>query len=102
MKGQREKAEGKEIEVFNCPECRTEFELKEGQQVADMTGNDFIGNMLEVLAIQRRTNQIQSNCCERKTDQLSVGVWNVSNTFVASVLLFMEIGVRLRSTLCSP
>ena len=55
VKGQREKAEEKVNEVFNCPECRTEFELKEGQQVADMTGNDFIGNMLEVLAIQRRT-----------------------------------------------
>ena len=71
MKDQRQKAEGKVIEVFNCPECRTEFELKEGQQVADMTGNDFIGNMLEVLAIQRRTNQIQSNCCDRKTQAVS-------------------------------
>ena len=71
VKGQREKAEGKVVEVFNCPECTTEFELKKGQQVADMTGNDFIVNMLEVLAIQRQTNQIQSNCCERKTPAVS-------------------------------
>ena len=66
VKGQREKAEGKVIEVFNCPECRTEFHLKEGQEVAGMARNYFIGNMLEVLAIQRRPNQIPCNSCERK------------------------------------
>ena len=49
VKGQREKAtEGKVIEVLNCPECRTEFELKEGQQVAGMTRHHFIGNTLSV------------------------------------------------------
>ena len=66
MKGQREKAEGKVIEVFNCPDCRTEFKLKEGQQIAGMPRNYFIANMLEVLAIQRRPNQIHCNSCERK------------------------------------
>ena len=66
VKGQREKAEGKVIEVFNCPECRTEFELKEGQQVEEMTRNHFIVNMLEMLAIQRRPNQMPCNSCELK------------------------------------
>ena len=36
VKGQREKAKGKVIELFNCPECRTQFEPKDGQ-VAGMT-----------------------------------------------------------------
>ena len=72
MKRQRKKAEGRVIEVFNCPECRTEFKLKRRQQVADMTRNYFIGNMLEVLAIQRRPNQILcSNSCERKAPAVS-------------------------------
>ena len=71
VKGQREKAEGKVIELFNCPECRTEFQLKEGQQVASMPRNYFIGNMLEVLAIQRRPNQIPCNSCKRKPPAVS-------------------------------
>ena len=71
VKGQREKAEGKVIEVFNCPDCRTEFELKEGQQVAGIPRNYFIANMLEVLAIQRRPNQIHCNSCERKPPAVS-------------------------------
>ena len=65
VKGQREKAEGKVIEAFHCPECRTEFHLKEGQQVRGMPRNYFIANMLEVLAIQRRPNQIPCNSCKR-------------------------------------
>ena len=71
VKGQREKAEGKVIELFDCPECRTQFELKDGQQVAGMTRNYFICNMLEVLAIQRRPNQIPYNSCERKAPAVS-------------------------------
>ena len=71
VKGQREKAEGKVIELFNCTECRTQFELKDGQQVAGMRPNHFIGNMLEMLAIQRRPNQIPCNSCERKAPAVS-------------------------------
>ena len=71
MKGQREKAEGKVIEVFNCPDCITEFELKEGQQIAGMPRNYFIANMLEVLAIQRRPNEIHCNSCKRKSQAVS-------------------------------
>ena len=71
VKGQREKAEGKVIEEFNCPACRTEFELKDGQQVAGMTRNHFICNMLEVLTIQRQPNEIPCNSCERKAPAVS-------------------------------
>ena len=71
VKGQREKAEGKVIEVFNCPECRTQFELKDGQQVADMRRNHFICNMLEVLTIQRQPKQMPCNSCERKAPVVS-------------------------------
>ena len=41
------------------------------EQVADMTRNHFIGNMFEVLAIQRRPNQILCNSCERKAPVVS-------------------------------
>ena len=71
VKSQCEKAEGKVIEVFNCPECRTEFELKEGQQVADMRPNHFVCSMLEVLTIQRQLNKIPCNSCERKAPAVS-------------------------------
>ena len=71
VKRQREKAVEKAIEVFKCPACRTQFELKKRQQVADMTRNHFIGNMLEMLAIQRRTNQISCNSCELKAPAVS-------------------------------
>ena len=64
--GQSEKAAQtrKAIELFNCPVCRTQFELNDGQQVADMTRNHFICNMLEMLAIQ-------CNSCERKAPAVS-------------------------------
>ena len=71
VEGQREKAEEEVIELFNCPECRTQFELKDGQRVAGMTRNHFVCNMLEVLAIQRRPNQISCNSCERKAPAVS-------------------------------
>ena len=62
---------GKVIEVFDCPECRTQFELKDGQQVADMIRNHFICNMIEMLTIQRRPNQIPCNSCESKAPAVS-------------------------------
>ena len=73
VKVQREKAAQtrKVIELFNCPECRTQFELKDGQHVADMTRNHFICNMLEMLTIQRQPKQIACDSCERKAPAVS-------------------------------
>ena len=73
VKVQRENAAqtGKVIELFNCPECRTQFELKDGQHVADMTRNHFICNMLEMLTIQRQPKEMACNSCDRKAPAVS-------------------------------
>ena len=45
---------GKNIETFPCPTCRSEFTLKANQEVAGMSSNYFIKNMLEIVSIQRQ------------------------------------------------
>ena len=46
--------DGKNIETFPCPTCRSEFTLKSNENVEGMAGNSFIRNMLEVM-----TNMLQ-------------------------------------------
>ena len=44
----------KNIETFPCPTCRSEFTLKSNQDVAELPSNQFIKNMLEIIAIQQK------------------------------------------------
>ena len=64
VKKQREKAAGKEIKDFNCPTCRSVFTLQPNEEVEGMSGSHFIGNMLEVVAIQRRAKVAKCSRCE--------------------------------------
>ena len=50
VKGLRD---GKNIETFPCPTCRSEFTLKSNENVEGMAGNYFIRNMLEVMTLQQ-------------------------------------------------
>jgi tripartite motif-containing protein 13 len=45
--------DGKNIETFPCPTCRSEFALKSNENVEGMAGNYFIRNMLEVMTLQQ-------------------------------------------------
>ena len=44
----------KNLEIFPCPTCRSEFTLKSNQDVAEFPSNAFIKNMLEIIAIQQK------------------------------------------------
>ena len=44
----------KNIETIPCPTCRSEFTLKSNQDVAELPSNQFIKNMLEIMAIQQK------------------------------------------------
>ena len=56
--------QGKIIEKFNCPKCSTEFQLKERQQVEEMTRDNVIGNMLEVPSQQRGRGPTKVTCTD--------------------------------------
>jgi hypothetical protein len=56
----------KNIEIFPCPTCRSEFTLKSNQDVADLASNYFIKNMLEIMAIQQKAKT--STACSRCQD----------------------------------
>ena len=53
VKNQRDKSiGGRQAKKFNCPTCRSKFTLNPGQEVADMTTNNFVCNMLDVMTVQ--------------------------------------------------
>jgi hypothetical protein len=56
----------KNVEIFPCPTCRSEFTLKSNQDVAELPSNYFIKNMLEIMAIQRKAKT--STACSRCQD----------------------------------
>ena len=47
---ERKKAKSK-IEDFNCPTCRSVYNLKSNQEVADLSCSHFIRNMLEAVQL---------------------------------------------------
>ena len=56
----------KNVEIFPCPTCRSEFTLKSNQDVAELASNYFIKNMLEIMAIQQKAKA--STACSRCQD----------------------------------
>ena len=57
----------KNVEIFPCPTCRSEFPLKSNENVEGMVVNYFIRNMLEVITLQQ----------EAKVYRLYVWLYNV-------------------------
>ena len=51
-------------EIFECPICRTEFHVKEGESVQSMPLNHFINNMVELLTLQQRAESIKCQSCK--------------------------------------
>ena len=57
-------AKAKVPEVFECPVCRTEFRVKEGESVEKMPSYHFINNMLELLTLQQQAQRIKCQSCK--------------------------------------
>ncbi len=53
-------------EVFECPVCRTTFQVKEGESVEKMPSNHLINNMLELLTLQQQAQNIKCQSCKAK------------------------------------
>jgi hypothetical protein len=60
------KAKAKVPEVFECPLCRTEFHVKEDENVEKIPSNHFINNMLELLTLQQQTQRNKCQSCKAK------------------------------------
>ncbi|CAB3987392.1 partial [Paramuricea clavata] len=65
------KAKAKAPEVFECPVCRTEFHVKEGESVDKMPSNHFINNMLELLTLQQQAEDVKCQSCRAKNPAMS-------------------------------
>ena len=63
----------KNVEIFPCPTCRSEFTLKSNQDVAELPSSYFIKNMLEIMAIQQKakTSTTCSRCQDRAINHCS-------------------------------
>jgi ribosomal protein L37AE/L43A len=53
----------KTVEKFPCPTRHSKFTLKSDQDVTELASNDFIKNMLEIMAIQEKAKA--STACSR-------------------------------------
>lgn len=62
---ERKKAKSK-IEDFNCPTCRSVYNLKCDQQVADLSCSHFIRNMLDAVQLQRQAKQANCSKCHKQ------------------------------------
>ena len=52
--------------MFECPLCRTQFQLKQEESVDQIRQCFFINNLLELLRIQKRASQISCDSCKGK------------------------------------
>ncbi|XP_028391845.1 E3 ubiquitin-protein ligase TRIM33-like isoform X2 [Dendronephthya gigantea] len=72
---QREKAveaKAKVPEIFECPLCRTEFSVKEGENIGEkMPANHFINNLLELLSIQQQAHHVKCQSCKSNASAAS-------------------------------
>lgn len=55
---ERLRAGKKNVKMFPCPICRSKFTLKSNQDIAEMPGDCFIKNMLEIKENQEKACEI--------------------------------------------
>ena len=66
VESQRKKAEKGREHMFECPLCRTQFQLKQEESVDQIRQCFFINNLFEMLRIQERASQISCDSCKGK------------------------------------
>ena len=57
--------------LFDCPVCRTVFELKEGESMERFPANHFINNMLDILKIQQQVQKWPCESCKARVPATS-------------------------------
>ena len=63
VESQREQAKKGQEHLFNCPLCRTQFQLSQGGSVDLIQPNFFINNLLEILSIVNRMPHLHCESC---------------------------------------
>ena len=58
-------------EVFDCPVCRTPFQIKEGESIEKIPSNHFINNMLELLTLTQEAQSIKCQSCKARNPATS-------------------------------
>ena len=58
-------------EVFECPVCRSEFHVKEGESIENMPSNHFINNMLELLNLTQESQNIFCQSCKARNPAIN-------------------------------
>ena len=71
VESQRKKAKKAHEHLFDCPLCRTQFQLKQEESVDQIRPCFFINNLLEILSIQQRVSQIQCDACKSNVSAVS-------------------------------
>ena len=61
----------KKDRMFDCPLCRTQFQLKQEESVDQIRPCFFINNLLEMLSIQERASQIKCEACKSDVSAVS-------------------------------
>lgn len=59
IKSQREKAEKSRGCQFNCPLCRAQFQLRQGESVEQLSPNVFIDDLLKVFSGEKRVDSCE-------------------------------------------
>jgi hypothetical protein len=54
------------IEDFHCPLCRSVFQLKSNQEVAELSSSHFIRNMLEAVQLQNQAKHANCSKCNKQ------------------------------------
>ena len=70
VESQRKKSEKDHEHLFDCPLCRTQFQLKQEESVDHIRPCFFINNLLEMLSTQQRASQIQCDACKSNVPAL--------------------------------
>ena len=68
---QRKQSEKGHEHLFDCPLCRTQFQLKQEESVDHIRPCFFINNLLEMLSIQQRASQIHCDACKGNVSAVS-------------------------------
>ena len=55
--------EGRPEHLFDCPTCRTQFQLKQDESVKGLSSNFFINNLLDILKIQQEAQKPPCESC---------------------------------------
>ncbi|XP_028392005.1 E3 ubiquitin-protein ligase TRIM33-like [Dendronephthya gigantea] len=61
---QRKGKRSRTKQTFNCPQCRTPFELRQGESVEQLPSAHFINNMIDIFEAQQQTPKLPCGSCE--------------------------------------